>query len=166
MSLYVYQSLLCDKDLGVDPVTLIVSAVALGAAAGLQESAATAVKDAYAALKRLIGDRYQDVDVTPVEKRPASEAKRGSLEEDLVAAGAGADTELMAAARRVIDEVKSHEPAAGAAVGIDLESVEAAALRIDGVDSAGTGVRVRQGKFSGDIEITDVRAGRKPLDRP
>ncbi|MEU8382024.1 hypothetical protein [Streptosporangium sp. NPDC048865] len=150
----------------MEPVTLIVSAIALGATAGLQESAATAVKEAYEALKRLIRDRYQDVDVAPVERRPESEAKRGSLEEDLDAAGAGADDELLAAARRLVQEVRNHEPAAGAAVGIDLEGVEAAALRIGGVTSSGTGVRVRQGKFAGDIEINDVRAGQEPPGRP
>ncbi|MGX1887792.1 hypothetical protein [Streptomyces sp. NPDC055287] len=147
-------------------MTVIASAVALGASAGLAETAATAVKDAYAALKRLIGERYGHVDVAPVEGRPESEAKRASLEEDLAAAGAGDDTELLLAARELIRRVKSQEPGAGLATGIDLEEVEAAALHIGSVESAGTGIRVRRAKFTGDIEINDVRAGQEPPDSP
>jgi|1186.fasta_scaffold354253_1 hypothetical protein len=63
----------------MDPVTVIVSALAVGAAAGVKETAAAGVKDAYAALKRLLGERYGGVDVAAVERRPESEAKRRSL---------------------------------------------------------------------------------------
>ncbi|HET6355446.1 hypothetical protein [Streptomyces sp.] len=142
------------------------SAIALGAAAGVQESAATAVKDAYQALKRFISERYQSVDVSPVERRPESEAKRDSLAEDLDAAGAGADAELLDMARQLIDQVKNHRPAAGPAVGIDLEQIEAAALNIDTVEASGAGVRVHHGKFTGDITIANVRAGTEPPDHP
>lgn len=137
----------------MDPVTLIATAV-------------EAVKDAYSALKALITRRYRGVDVTPVERKPESEAKRGSLAEDLAAAGADADAELLEAARQVIAHVKAHEAATGAALGIDLERVEAAALRIRGVESEGTGVRVRDGRFTGDIDIGDVRAGQERPNRP
>lgn len=150
----------------MDPITVIVSAVALGAAAGLGDAAAAAVKDAYAALKGLITRRYQGVDVAPVEKKPESELKRGSLEEDLVAAGASADEDLLEAARTVLAQVKAHNASIGPALGIDLDRVEAAALKIKSVTSEGTGVRVREGKFTGDIEIGDVRAGRGVADRP
>jgi hypothetical protein len=150
----------------VDPVSVIVSAVALGAVAGLRDSASTAVKDAYAALKRLISDRYGDVDVMPVERRPESLAKRQSLEEDLVASGVDADAEVLQAARGLIEQVKRYEASAAAVVGIDLERVEAAALRIGGVTSTGTGVRVREGRFAGDIDISDVRAGGEPPGHP
>lgn len=153
-------------DLPVDPVTVIVSAVALGAAAGLKETATRAVKDAYAVLRKLISDRYQDVDVAPVEKRPDSAAKRESLEEDLAAAGAGRDGALLDAAQALITQVKAQDAAAAAAVGIDLARVEAAALRIRGVAAEGTGVQVRDGRFTGDIEISDVRSGKAPPDSP
>lgn len=43
----------------MDPVTVtIVSALAAGAAAGATDAATSAIKDAYAGLKRLIVDRY------------------------------------------------------------------------------------------------------------
>jgi hypothetical protein len=150
----------------MDPITVIVSALAAGAAAGLKDAAATGIKDAYAALKRLIADRYDDVDVTPVEKRPESEAKRRSLEEDLRDAGAGHDDLMLDAARRVIEEVRSNDAGTGAAIGIDLERVQAAALRIRDVAASGGGVRVREGSFRGDIDIEGVRAGRPDPPRP
>jgi len=105
----------------MDPITLIVAAVAAGVSAGLKDTAAAGIKDAYAGLRRLITDRFGAVDVTPVEKRPESEAKRRSLEEDLAQVGAGGDDEILEAARRVIDEVRKHDPGAAAAIGIDLD---------------------------------------------
>jgi hypothetical protein len=154
------------EDLWVDPVTIIVAAVALGASAGLKDTAATAVKDAYAGLKRLIVDRYERVDLAPVESKPDSENKRGSLAEDLAEAGAGTDGELLEAARAVIAAVRAHEASAGAALGIDIQRVEAAALRIHRVDAEGTAVRMRDTKVVGEIDIGDVRAGRERPGRP
>lgn len=146
----------------MDPVTMIVSALAAGAASGLKESAAEGIKDAYAALTRWLGERYGGVDVGAVEKRPESEAKRASLQEDLQDAGAGSDEQLLALAQRLVEEVRRHDAEAGAAVGIDLEQVQAAALRVHDVHASGTGVRVRQGTFTGDIDIAGVRAGQPP----
>jgi hypothetical protein len=150
----------------MDPVSLIVSALALGAGAGLRESASVAVKDAYAGLKRLLTSRYHDLDLTSLERRPDSVAKRESLREDLAQAGAAEDGELLEVAQRVIVVVKEQAPEAGSATGIDLERVHAAALRIADVTAGGTGVRIRDAEFSGDIEIQGIRAGTPPPDRP
>lgn len=147
--------------LDMDPVTIVVAALAAGASAGLKDTVASAIKDSYIVLKRLVQQRFPEIDVSGVERMPASAAKQASLEEDLKASGAGVDTddELIVAAQRLLTAVKNHDPGAGGAVGIDLERIEAAALRIKNVESTGTGVRVRDGKFDGDIEIGTVRAG-------
>ena len=65
----------------MEPVTMIVSAIALGATAGLQESTATAVREAYAALKRLIRARYQDVDgdAIPYRTLPGTHPTKGAF---------------------------------------------------------------------------------------
>jgi hypothetical protein len=149
----------------MDPVTVIVSAIALGAATGLTDTAATAVRDAYAAVKRLVA-RYPQVDASAVERKPDSAAKRASLVEDLVAAGAASDADLVDAARALIAAVTTHHPLAGHAVGIDLVRVEADALRIRSVASEGTGVRVRDSRFASDIDIDTVRAGLTGFNRP
>jgi hypothetical protein len=152
----------------VDPdvVTVVSQALAAGAAAGLKNTAAKAVTDAYAGLKKLITGRYQDVDVSAVEKKPDSEAKRVSLAEDLAGAGAAGDVELLEAARQVIAAVNTHAAGTGPAIGVDLERVEAAAIRIRDVTAEGTGVRARDVKVAGDIDISGIHAGKTTVEPP
>jgi hypothetical protein len=142
-----------------DAVTMIATALAMGAAAGLTDTAGAAVKDAYVGLKRLITERYHDVDVTPVEQRPHSLAKCDSVAEDLANAGAGEDVELLAAARQVIEAVYAHSPGIGSALGVDLERIRAEAVRIHDVAAEGTGVRGRDWQVGGDVTISGVRSG-------
>ena len=127
----------------------------------MRETVANAVKDAYAGLKRLITDRYKGVDATAVENKPNSEAKRASLEEDLKDAGAESDAELLAAAKAVIEAVRADNPKAGEPIGVDLERIEAEAIRIHHVQSTGGGVRVRDAKVGGNIDISDVKSGER-----
>ena len=55
----------------MDPITAaVVAAVAAGASAGLSDTAAQAIKDAYAALKRLIAGRIGPHAVEAIESRP------------------------------------------------------------------------------------------------
>jgi hypothetical protein len=142
----------------VDPISLIVAAVVAGAAAGLKESAADAVKDAFTGLKRLIFERH-GVDVTPVERKPESESKRDSLKEDLADTGAADDPELRAAAQRLIAAVAEHDASAAQAVGVDLEDVRAGFIQIGDVDvrGPGTGVRGERVDVAGGIVIGNVR---------
>jgi hypothetical protein len=142
----------------VDPITLVVTAVALGASAGLTDTAAAAVKDAYAAMKALLARRQ--VDVSGVERRPDSTVQRDALREDLTDAGDVVDDELLAAAQQVTDAVAAHDAAAGPALGVDLSRVKAEFLRVRGVRSEGTGVRVQDATFTGGIDIDKVRTGR------
>lgn len=143
----------------MDPVTIITTAVAVGTAAGVTDTAKQSVADAYSALKSLITRRYRGVDLRQVENMPESTAERESLAQALSERGAADDHELVAAARDLITAVRTGSEGAGAVVGVDLEMVEAAALRISGVSSQGIGVRVRGGHFSGDIDIHNIVAG-------
>ncbi|MEW9527388.1 hypothetical protein [Microbispora sp. NPDC049125] len=142
----------------MDPVTLIVSSVAVGAAAGLKDSAAQAVKDAYSVLKRLL--RRHEVDVSAIERKPDSQAQREALKETLTDSKADTDAELLAAAHRLAELVRAHDPGAAPAVGVDLERIiTEGALRVRDVQSTGTGVRARDVKSGGDIDISGIRAG-------
>jgi hypothetical protein len=147
--------------LDVDPVTIVVAAIALGAQEGVRDTAKQVVKDAYAGLKRLISERYKGVDPTSVETKPTSEAKRASLEEDLKDAGADSDVDLLAAAKAVIEAVRAENPQAGEPIGVNLEEIEAEAIRIQNVWSSGGGVQVRGAKVSGSIDISNVTSGQK-----
>jgi hypothetical protein len=143
----------------VDPLTLIVTAVALGASAGLKDTAAQIVKDAYAGLKALLGRR--SVDVSGVERKPDSGSKQASLREDLqeLQDADPVDDELVEAAKRVVAAVRAHDPDAGAAIGIDLDEFEAKSLRISGVTSKNTGVRGQKWTIEGDAVFENIQAG-------
>jgi hypothetical protein len=87
----------------MDPITIIVSALVAGAAAGATSVAEQTLKDAYAGLKALIrrkfGDKGDvDVAVEQVEKKPDSPAWKEVLKEELAGAGADQDTEVLQAA--------------------------------------------------------------------
>jgi len=140
----------------VDPITLVVTAVALGASAGLKDAATQAVKDSYAGLKALLTRRR--IDVSGLERKPESAAQRVALTETLTDTG-GVDDEMVAAARSVTEAVATDALAVAPAIGVDLERVRAGFLRIASVEAAGTGVRVQDGEFTGGIDIGQVRAG-------
>jgi hypothetical protein len=144
----------------MEPVSLIVTALAAGAAAGLKPTAERIVKDAYQALKNLIKRKFGSVDVEPVEKRPDSKAKRDSLAEDLAEAGAGEDTELLSAAEKLVEVVRAHDAGAAAAVGVDLEDVKAGLIRVRHITATegAAGVRAKRVEVGGEIDIEDVRA--------
>ena len=148
----------------MDPISLIVVALATGAAAGLKPTAEAAIRDAYAGLKRLITDRYRQVDVGPVENRPSSEAKRRSLEEDLRETHAAADPELLREAKALLDLIAERDPSAATTVGVDLENIRAAFVDIESVQSGGTGVRGRGWEIAGGVRIKNVEAGVRPGD--
>jgi len=143
----------------MDPLTSVVTALAAGAAAALQSTVEQGVKDGYAALKGLIQRKYARVDVDQLEANPRSKSRRGVVEEDLKAAGADQDAELLQQAQALLEALQHQAPEATAAIGVDLKDIEGAALAIRRVTATGAGVKVEQGTFSGDITIEDVRAG-------
>jgi len=149
----------------MDPVAMIVAAVVAGAASGLGEAASQAVKDAYSALKARLSSRDQQVDVDPLERMPQSQAKQDSLAEDLSAAGVADDPAVLEAAREVIAAVAQEDPAAAARVGVDLERVEAEFVRLRDVVGSDTGVRGRDWKIRGGIDIEGASGGRSPDPR-
>ena len=144
----------------MDPVSIIVSALALGAAAGLKPTAEKAVKDTYSGLKALIQRKFGKVSLDQLEQSPQSKARRAVVEEDLSNMGAGKDDELIAKAKELLDVIERLAPEAAAAIGVNLTDVKAAALNIGKVSATGTGVHVERGEFSGDITIEEVQAGR------
>jgi hypothetical protein len=145
----------------MDPLASIVTALAAGAAAALQSTVEQGVKDGYAALKGLIQRKYTQVNLGQLEANPTSKSRRGVVEEDLKAAGAETDTEVLQRAQVLLGAIQRRAPQAAAAIGVDLKEIEGASLAIRRVTTTGAGVKVEQGKFSGDITIEDVQAGRQ-----
>lgn len=149
----------------MDPITMIVLALAAGAAAGLKPSAEQAIKDAYAGVKALIQRKYAKVDLASLERKPESEAKRESVREDLDDAGAGKDQELLDKVNALLETLEKQAPDSAAAIGIDLREVKAAFLKAQTVVAEGTGVKVEKSEFSGGIELGEVRAGKTENSR-
>jgi hypothetical protein len=148
----------------LDPITAIVTAVALGAASSLKEVTAQSVKDAYAGLKALIQRKYAKVPLAQLEEKPDSKSRRAVVEEELTEAGAAPDKELLQHAQAVLNAVQQQAPEMAAAIGVDLGEVKGAALRIADVIASGTGVKVKKGEFTGNIDISGVRAGQTGAD--
>ena len=93
---------------GMDPITLIVTALAAGAALGVTDSASSAVKDAYAGLKalvrkRLVGHPDAEVVLAGHEKAPAT--WQAPLNAELAEAGADRDLDLVSAAQALMNLV-------------------------------------------------------------
>jgi len=92
----------------IESIDVLVAALSAGAAAGLKDTASSAVKDAYAGLKTLTskalrgeGDDPSD-DAVIVAQLADPEAHQDELRKALAAANADEDAELAAAARRVL----------------------------------------------------------------
>jgi hypothetical protein len=89
----------------MDPISLIVAALAVGAAAGVSDTASTAVKDAYTGLRELVRRRLAGraaAEVALAEHESAPEIWRAPLVAELDSVGAGADEAMVAAAQRVM----------------------------------------------------------------
>jgi hypothetical protein len=150
----------------MDPLTSLVTALATGAAAALKSTVEQAVKDSYAALKKLIQRKYTQVRVDQLEINPSSKNRRGVIEEELKVAGADTDVEVLQLAQALLDAIRSSTPETAASIGVELKDIEGASLTIRRVIATGTGVKVEKGTFDNDITIEDVKAGNRGGARP
>lgn len=115
----------------MEPITLIVTALAAGATLGFKETASSAIKDAYAGLKALakqrLGSGRPGAELVLAKHEKAPEAYRTSLISKLAEAGADRDVDLVAAAQALINMVD----AAGAEAGkykVDVRGAQGAQI--------------------------------------
>lgn len=100
----------------MDPVTLIVTALAAGAASALQDDAKSAVSAALARLRALAGKRLSARpagQVVLAQHEQAPDVYGKPLEHELTQAGAAADPEMAAAARELMKLLDAAGSAAG-----------------------------------------------------
>jgi len=148
----------------MEPITTIIaSAVAIGAAAGIKPTVEQAVKDAYAGLKSLIQERYGSNDdvvdaVDYVAKKPEAGKRREALEDALEEAGAGEDAELATAAKQVVDAVEAHAPDLPKSIGMDIGVLQAKMLKVEDVlaGAGGTGVRIGRAEIAGTASFKGI----------
>jgi hypothetical protein len=96
----------------MDPITLIVTALAAGAALGVQDTVSAMVKDAYAGLKALVRKRLgggPGAELVLTRHEQAPETWQAPLMAELAEAGADSDRDLIAAAQALLDLVAGAE---------------------------------------------------------
>ena len=88
----------------MEPITAIVTALSLGAAAVLKVTTDQLIKDGYTALKTLIKSKLPQASasVDQLEHAPDSKARRAVVEEDLTKEGAGSERRDTCASQGVV----------------------------------------------------------------
>jgi disulfide oxidoreductase YuzD len=104
----------------MEPISVILAALAAGAVAAAKDTAGTAVKDAYEGLKALIKKKFaekgktDDSDIVDKhEKKPDSEGVKTLLKEELLEAKIDRDAEVIKTAEELLKQLKPEEFAAG-----------------------------------------------------
>ncbi|WP_128644880.1 hypothetical protein [Rhodococcus sp. BS-15] len=152
----------------MEPVTLIVAAIALGASDGARETTKQAIGDAYTAVKGWITSRYISVtaEIEGLQREPEEELRRALLAKKLDQAGAGDDVELLGLAQALLVAVEDQAPELPATVGVVIRhasvggNIEVEDVAVDG----GSGVVAEDIAAAGDVRIGRVaaRAHREP----
>ena len=110
----------------MDTISLIVTALAAGAAADAAGGATPAFRDAYAGLLARLAAGYPAVNVAVLAADPGSKELQAYLRKQLDAAGAANDVHLLEAALALLKSVQTSAPAAAGVIGVDLDNVIAA----------------------------------------
>jgi hypothetical protein len=90
----------------MDPITLIVTALAAGAALGAKDTASTVVRDAYAGLKALVKKRLggdPEVELVLAKYEKAPQTWQAPLMAELAQAAADRDPDVIVAAQALLD---------------------------------------------------------------
>ena len=143
----------------MDPITLIVTALAAGAALGLKDSASAAVQDAYAGLKALVRKRLagrQDAELVLARYEQAPQTWQAPLMTELGEAGADRDRDLLTAAQVLMNLVDE----AGAQAGkytIDVRGAQVQVANLAALDLPGRCFDVHRSRdYSGNPGRNDV----------
>lgn len=142
--------------------SIIVTALVLGATAGLKGIIEKSIKDSYIALTKLIKSKYKDkVSLDLLEKSPDSPSRQAVVKEDIVNCGADKDSEVLLGVTALFDSLIKSKSLSSSLVGVSLDDVQAFNIRIKDVISDGSGVTIQHAKVKGDIQIEDIVAGKK-----
>lgn len=149
----------------MDPISMIVMALAAGAAAALKSTAEQAIQDTYLGFKTLIQSRYKQVSIDMLENDPASEDRQKIMREDLEKTTVGSNEEVLRRAQELLAVVKANDPEAAGSVNISLEDLEiGASVNIKDIVATHGDVSIdaKHIKAEGDFTIEDMRSGEDP----
>jgi hypothetical protein len=142
----------------MDPITVtVVSALAAGAAAAAKDVATSAIKDAYAALKRLILDRYKKSGpfIEAIEADPTSQPEQAVLSKQLTAAPI--DPDLKQAAVAMLEAVESLKAEPRAQAMFDFGRLRALkSFQLSDLVVTGPVLHAEEATFEGDFEARRI----------
>jgi hypothetical protein len=151
----------------VNWVQTVVDAFASGTVAAAKDGATEAVKNAWNSLRARFTGHYSEVSTAAVEKLPDSALQRSALVESLVAAGAGADVELITLAVKLAEVIKADDPGAAETIGVDLSRINADEINIADIKASGGSTGVRASDISARaMNIQGVEARGDDPDHP
>lgn len=144
----------------MDPISVVVAAVALGASDGVSDTSKKLVSDTYEALRALISRKYSSVtaEVEGLEGEPEEELRRALLTKKLSEAGASDDQELADRAQNVLTAVTDHAPELPPSVRIVLRRTHVGGdIEVNDVAVAGgSGVFTEDLQATGSLQISGV----------
>lgn len=144
----------------MEPISIIVGALAMGAAAATKKVGGQIGLDAYNALKRLISDRYEIRGaVAALEQGPPSEMAKVALIEVLAKTMAPTDAEVIERAKYLLSVLETVPHADLVAVGIKISELTAINARFGEVSiiGSGTGISIDKLNAQGDVMFDGVR---------
>jgi len=143
----------------MDPVSGIVTVLAIIGGAVLKTAVSEPTKDAYERLKRYIAEKYNGPAVANLEEDPSSHARQLVVQEVLDQKGLSQDPRVAELAAAVMASAIERDRRALEVVGVDIDKATAVNIRLKDIASTGSGVKISDTQASGDIEITGVTAG-------
>lgn len=146
-------------------ITTLLTAFVIGAAGGAAKTGEQAILDAYTALKHIITKSYSTAtdlleSIVGLEKKPASQARRDAVMEELQAVGASDNEQLVKAAEAVISAAENSPIVQS--IGMDWKDVKLARLKINEIRtrSAAIGFRAARMEVTGEVEISSIDTGK------
>ncbi len=100
----------------MDPVSMVLAALAAGATAAVQDTASQAVKDAYAALKALVKKRFEkkpQAEMALAEYEKDADTWQKPLQKSLVETGADQDEAIVRQAQQVLKLINPQQASQG-----------------------------------------------------
>ena len=99
----------------MDPLSFIVAALSAGLAAGVTETATSAIKDAYQSLKKRLTEKTAGKEgvqtaLSELEKKPESQGRQEVLKEELQNEGIERDDEVLALAKELMQKLEAAQP--------------------------------------------------------
>ena|SRR6266436_5469397 len=137
----------------MDPASAILTALIAGAIAGTTQVATSAVKDAYAVLRKALVETYKFASVALLEKDPKNEAFRNAAQAELSSSQVTNDPATLEKAKEVLDAAAKAPPEGLVGYAIDVDKIHAGR---DALFERIAGIRAKNIEAGQDITFRDI----------